>query len=200
MKFLDIKFPDSIASSSSGGPEFSTSIATMQNKNENRNANWQQPRFRYQLSSAIKSKMDYEMVKSFFLICKGREFSFRFKDFADYKIEKQFLAQVEEGVREIQVFKSYAIGSLSYKRKITKIVPNSLELLIDSNVLGGNDFTIDYNTGIITLKDNITTNSKLYISCEFDVQVRFDADNLLASFQNAYSISLPEISLIEVFN
>ncbi|MEN9782525.1 MAG: hypothetical protein RL208_678 [Pseudomonadota bacterium] len=200
MKFLDIKFPDSIASSSSGGPEFSTSIATMQNKNENRNANWQQPRFRYQLSSAIKSKMDYETVKSFFLVCKGREFSFRFKDFADYKIEKQFLTKVESGVKEVQIFKTYAMGNLSYKRKITKIVPNSVLLFADSNVVDSSLFTVDNNTGIITLKDGITINSNLYISCEFDVQVRFDTDNLLASFQNAYSISLPEITLIEVFN
>ena len=91
MKYIDIDFPEELYEYFSGGAEFSTSIATMKNKKEIRNRNWDNPRFKYRLQYKECNDDIYRKLHSFFILCGGKEMAFNFIDSKDHELKNQIL-------------------------------------------------------------------------------------------------------------
>ena len=189
--FYEIQLPPEIAYGSSGGPEFFTDIVTSGSGLEQRSINWLQARARYNLAPAIKTKAQLEYLIKFFRLCHGKAIGFRFKDWTDYKIEKQLIAIGDGKNCEFQLIKNYSIAEFKFIRKITK--PVKVKIYCEGLLV---ETEIDYATGII--KFTKPPKGKIYAEAEFDVPVRFDIDHLNFSIETANSFAHHEIPLVEI--
>ncbi len=107
--FIDINFPEDIACGSSGGPEYLTSVAMSAGGHEQRNANWSNPRMRFNVVPGVKNQEQlYELI-SFFRLCQGKAFGFRFKDWSDYQAEDEKIGVSDGQTEQYQLCKWYLL-------------------------------------------------------------------------------------------
>lgn len=191
--FYEIQLPPEIAYGSSGGPEFFTDIVTNHGGFESRNINWLQARNRYNLAPAIKTKAQLEHLLKFFRLCHGRAIGFRFKDWTDYKIEKQLIAVGDGENHQFQLIKNYGFAELNFTRKITKPVKNTVKIYCGGLYV---ETEIDYASGIIKFAK--APKGEIYAEAEFDVPVRFDIDHLSFAIETANSFAHLDIPLVEI--
>lgn len=141
------------------------------------------------------------MVLKFFYVMRGRATAFRFKDWSDFKIANQEIG-VGDGVKTaFQIIKVYDLGLQTYTRQIKKLKANSItvKLVVGATVTPTIDFTVDNNTGIITMNVAPPVGTKVVIDCsEFHVPVRFDVDEMPLTLEAFEVESWDGISLIEV--
>lgn len=196
MSFHEVRFPEDISFGSSGGPEFSTNIVAVQSGHEQRNINWSQARARYNVTHAIKSQSQLDVLIQFFRARQGRAFAFRFKDWADYSAEGQAIA-VADGIKtEFQLVKNYVSGATSLGREITKPVIGTVKIYVNGQEI--KDVTVDYTNGKISFDTPPETEDIITADFEFDVPVRFDSDIISSRFDDYGVSSVSGIPLIEV--
>lgn len=182
--FIDIKFPDSVSYTSIGGPQFSTKITSLRTGGEIRSPQWETSKSKYVINQVFKTKEQIDEIVAIFYIVKGKAYSFRFKDWMDFSATKQKISKVvtsTETENILQIEKSYEFNNNTISRKITKIVPNSEIVYYQDNILNKDTYIIDNTNGTLTIENSIDI-ELLCISFEFDVEVRFDIDNLHISF------------------
>lgn len=177
------RFPENIAVGAVGGPVFSTSVVVTTSGDEWRDALWQYPLHRWDVSQGVKKQADFQEVRAFFLTMQGRRHGWRFKHWADYQaahsgIESGVVAEITSTTFQLQ--KRYTAGSQSMLRKILKPIAAGFELK-DSGVTLTltTNYTINTVTGVITTTSPRTA-ANLTWSGSFDVPCRFDTDSLEA--------------------
>ena len=181
-----------------GGPEFYTRILTLRNGHERRNANWLGMKHRFVLPFQNITDNDYlAYLKSVFVACAGRAESFRAKDWSDFTATAQSLGNAPAGSAAVQLVKTYAFGSTTYSREITK--PVSATVYQNAVAKAG---TLDDQTGLFTPSTAWTEGDPLTADFEFRVPVRFASDVLSISIDNRrgqdYAMN-GSIELVEVF-
>lgn len=196
MNYLDIDFPQELSYCFAGGAEFCTSLATAKNKQEVRNDNWQEPRFKYNLLYKYCSNAVYDKLQSFFFICKGQKYSFNFLDTNDNTIISQIIGIADGEKDKFEIFKTYSYGIHSFNRKIYKT--KNEKIFIDRELIDAKKYSI--SNGILTFQNNYipTNGSIITISATFFVVVRFCNDFLPIISNNKFSKELPDITLLEV--
>ncbi|MCH9754201.1 MAG: DUF2460 domain-containing protein, partial [Alphaproteobacteria bacterium] len=125
--FLENRFPTDISYGVSGGPCFDTEIVETHSGTEYRNIRTPYGRNKYNIASGIKTQNQLDEVINFFRVVKGKGIGFRFKDWLDYKVEKQFLGYSDGKVKKMQLTKIYSLGTSNEIRKITKLVKGTIE-------------------------------------------------------------------------
>lgn len=195
--FIEERFPVDISFGSNGGPAFSTNVIATSNGQEYRNANWEMPLSKYDISYGVKNQSQLEQLLSFFNICKGRAIGFRFKDWLDYKVVNQQLSLTSHVSEFFQMTKRYAIGDTVMERKITKPVRGSAAMLYHNKPVDPKLYEIDYTTGIVNLKDRFNM-TELFISFHFDIPARFDSDTLNVTIESPNSFSCSDIAIVEI--
>lgn len=202
--FVDIRLPDDVERGATGGPGFNTTIVTLDSGFERRNSNWAQARASYDIGYGIEYKEDMEDVIKFFYARRGKAVGFRFKDWADYEMPDQTIAiGVNADTRlTFQLFKRYADDGGFYDRVIRKPVIDSEAVSRGGTLItkgpGPMQYTIDYNTGIITLGSELNEDEVLAARCQFDVPVRFDTDKLNITMETFQAGSIPSIPIVEL--
>lgn len=193
-------------------PRYNTSITVGNNGQEVRNANWQDPLYRYNAAFNIKTYEDIETITAFFHAVKGREQSFLVKDHADYSIERTQIGVGDGVTQNFQLIKVYvnAVAG-NYTRTITK--PKQTEgaggvrVWVNNVELATSAFSFSSSTGIINIPSAPTSTHIVEASCdEFYVPVRFDTDELpvnlltfwLSSGSPVSNVEIPDIPLVEV--
>lgn len=146
MAFDEVQFPSNISYGSSGGPQFNTSIVVLDSGIESRNINWAKSRAKYNVAYGIRTDADLQAVQRFFLARHGRAYGFRYKDWLDYSVTQEPLAQT--GAPTVQLIKTYTSGPRSYVRQITKPIAG---ITMRRNASPFSSFTLDTTTGILTL-------------------------------------------------
>lgn len=196
MNYLDIDFPDDLAECFNGGAEFLTSIAITKNKQEVRNSNWNNARFKYNLMYKNCSENLYKKLQSFFLICNGRKIAFNFKDKNDYQIQNQVIGIGDGETKSFEIYKNYSYQELTFKRQIFKL--KNTTILINNIEIDSQYFTV--NNGILCFTDEKIPEigDTITINADYYVIVRFDNDYLPITKHKHDCIELPDISLIEV--
>ncbi len=196
--FLDIRLPEDISYNAVGGPEFSTNIVVLKNSSEERNVNWERPRYNYSIGYDRLNKEKAEKLLAFFYMVRGRGYSFRLKDWFDYQAKDQKLISTITS-SSYQLIKKYKIGDISYDRVITKptkgtlIIKNGAVILVE-----GKDYTANYQNGIVKILPSTGTDvTKLTTNFEFDVPVRFDSDTLDLVNDSFRLYSWKSVKLIE---
>ena len=192
--FHNVRFPEDISYGSSGGPGFNTSIIDLASGHEQRNINWSLARAKYDAQYGIKTREEMEQVLDFFYARRGRAYGFRFKDWMDFRIERQSIG-VAGPTNVLQTYKRYEpLTAYFYDRPILKIVPGTVSLWANGVPQASNRVNTD--TGIVNTAT--LSGQTIEIECEFDVPVRFDVDDINIAHDDWELMSWPSIPLIEL--
>jgi uncharacterized protein (TIGR02217 family) len=193
--FLEIRLPENISLAAEGGAQYSTDVVTSATGYEYRNVNWINSRAKYNLAPAICSEDELSELISFFRICKGKAIGFRFKDFSDFRVNDQLIANGDGLTKTFQLMKSYQLGALEEIRNISKPVEGKISIKIDGKSV---DFKCDFTTGKIDFEHAPYIGAGIYADFEFDVPVRFDTDHLSSSLQAYVEQNIKDIPIVEL--
>jgi len=196
MGFVETQFPTDISYGSSGGPEYATDVVATNSGHEQRNANWEQARARYNVAHGVKTKAQLDALIAFFRARKGRAYGFRFKDWTDFQATETL--GTGDGITTIyQLRKSYLSGGVTETRIIRKPVLGTVQVY-KNGALQTTGVGVNSSTGEVTFVTAPAVGQVISASFQFDVPVRFDTDRLSASL-DAYGIhSWLDIPLVEV--
>ena len=213
MAFRDQQLPTDIEQRATVTHGFNTTIVQTLSGYEDRNQNWAQTRVRANIAYAIREKQNLEAVVAHFHAMRGPRDSFRFKNWQDYRVEDlsdvndaQLIGIGDAAEVDFQITRLYEAGSFNYSKEVTKPISGTL-LVYDNGVLqtegGGNDYTVDYLTGIITFNSAPASLNEIRVKCEYDLAMRFEDDELSVLAQiylsTGYELeAVPDITLIEV--
>ena len=201
--FHEVQFPSNISYGASGGPGFNTTVLTLASGFERRNINWSLARAQYDVAHGLKSQDELNVLIEFFVARRGKAYGFRFKDWADFQLPfpgdaTPVMMTTDGTTATFHLRKVYQDTGNSYTRTLNKIVSGTLTVYNNGAVT--TDYTADLNTGIVTLGNTTkaTTGHVISATCEFDVPVRFDIDELKASITDYGIFAWGQIPLIEV--
>ena len=207
MSFLENpRFPDKIAYGSTFVPSFSTTIIETASGFEQRNRNWEMPRYRFEVGMGIKTLDDYYELLDFFHAVGGMAYGFRFKNWMDYKscqpnktiTPLDQLIGIGDGViKEFQLKKTYVKGLLTTERLIAKPIANTVKIALNYQAVS--NWQLDSNTGLITFESPPPKQATITAGFEYDAPCRFDSDELPITIEQVnlgnMSVVLKEIRI-----
>ncbi len=195
--FDEVRFPEDISFGAVGGPVFNNEVIETLSGNEMRNATQTLAKRRYRINYAMKDKEEKELLLNFFHARNGKSKGFRFKDWSDFTVKKEFLGFYHPDKTLFQFRKTYKSGASKYVRKISKVVKDSVHIYVnDQEIRKG--FHICYNTGTLCFVNKMKLGNKIHASFEFDVPVRFDVDYLPIVCEKGDLFSCKDLQLIEI--
>lgn len=198
MSFHDVRFPEDLSFGAVGGPRFKTTVVTTAGGLEQRNQDWEQVRAEYDVSQNIKTQEELDKLLDFFYARRGRTYGFRFKDWADYKLDNN-IAVGDGSKASFPIKKVYNSGGFVYERQITKPVSGSLTEVRFDGVATGQG-SLNDSTGKIVFPVPPADGVVIAVTLEFDVPVRFDTDQMAISLENFELFSWGQIPLKELKN
>ncbi|MEW5708783.1 MAG: DUF2460 domain-containing protein [Pseudomonadota bacterium] len=141
-----------------GGPEYSTDVVVVQSGYEKRNVNWAASRGRWELGERRIRRSELETIIAFFRAVKGRAYGFRWKDWADYQATTTTgrLGTLGQGtgLPSYQLYKRYALGSLTEDRAIKKPVSGTVTVYRNGGAVtfgsSPGQVSLDVTTGLVT--------------------------------------------------
>ena len=192
--FIEERLLDLVAYGFTGGATFSTTRAELFSGIVSRNAERTRPLYRYSAPYESIASENHDILIQTYNACLGRLYGFRFKDWADFTIINEPIGTATGDPSEtMQLIKTYTFGPVSTVRPIIKPVDGSLTLYADGLEIAS---VLDATTGIVTF-DAVAAQA-ITATCEFDVPVMFDSDQLSFSFVN-WKAHSTDISLVEDF-
>jgi len=210
MLFHEIRFPTNISKGATGGPERRTDIITLSSGFEERNSRWADSRRSYNAGYGVRGLDDMNAVLAFFEERRAQLYGFRWKDYADFRsglpsaspsAADQFVATGDGASATFQLIRTYGSQFAPYARAIRKPVQGTLLVAVAGTVWAeGAAFTADYTTGLITFAAASIPAAGAAITAgyEFDVPVRFNADQIEVNVQSFMAGSIPHIPIVEV--
>lgn len=194
------RFPETVSNGAQGGPTFKTDVWEGHTGLEQRTAKWSRARHKYNVGLAIRSKTDMDAVREIFSLARGRATGFRFKDWTDYTITNGNIGTGNGSTTVYDIVKKYTHGAYTYTRRILKPVSGTLLVYVNSVLkTETTDYTVDYTTGEITFLAAPTSTHPITVTCEFDVPVRFDTDNIMpehAGYQSEVNDNIPLVEIL----
>lgn len=202
------RFPDDIAYGSAGGPGFKTFVFEGHSGVEQRNQAWSIARAAYDVSYGIRDKTDMDTVREFFYAQRGKFIGFRFKDWGDYELTQEVIGQGDAAETVFQTIRTYSQGPTAndYVRTILKLVTGTVIVRVDGVVqtigAGALEVDVDFDTGILTFGvSNVPGNGlDIDVTCEFDVPVRFDIDQMSAQHDGFLQETWSSIPIVEILD
>lgn len=212
--FVDERLDTFIEKGAKGGPNFLTTVIELSNSYEQRNQEWVYARQAWDISYGIQSPAEFQQVVNMFYACRGRQFGFRFQDWSDYTVgdplnyvisSAQAIGTGNALNQTFQIFKRYFSPQQTtfYDRPITRpqhTTPVSSMAVYLNGVkkTEGTDYTVNYDTGVITFASPPGSGVVVSVSCFFDVPVRFDSDSFIQNLEWSGAIELPTIKILEL--
>jgi uncharacterized protein (TIGR02217 family) len=207
--FHDVRFPTDLSLGATGGPVRRTEVITLASGKEQRNSRWANSRRRYNLGYGIKTVNDLHRVLEFFEERRGRLFGFRFRDPMDCKscapgdvptAGDMLLGTGDGSTASFALFKHYGLQETGYMRTIQKPVEDSLLVAVDNVPTPPSDFTFNSETHALVFNANAipASGSTITAGFEFDVAVRFDADEIIVNLSHFEAGDIPSIPIMEV--
>lgn len=207
--FHDVRFPVNLALGSTGGPVRRTEIISLGSGREQRNTRWVNSRRRYNAGYGIKTLTDLQTVIEFFEERRGRLFGFRFRDPLDWKssgadapigASDQEIGTGDGTTAGFQLIKTYGEGTAGYKKKIVKPVEDTVQVAINQVPISSENFTVSTQTGVVMFDSGAVPEQDQIITAgfEFDIPVRFDADEITVNLSHFEAGNIPSIPLVEL--
>ena len=210
MAFHEVRFPVDISSGARGGPERRTEIVQIASGYEERNQRWANSRRRYDAAYGVQTVNDVFAVVEFFEERRARLHGFRWKDYGDYKScdPSSTVSSVDQDIAigdgvtaAFQIIKTYGSVYAPWERDIKKPVSGTVLVSVDTvDQVLNTDFVLDTTTGIITfLAGSIPAyGASIAAGYEFDVPVRFDADQLLVTHEAGDLSVIDSVPIVEI--
>jgi uncharacterized protein (TIGR02217 family) len=179
---------------------YSTNVVSVDSGGEQANALWDQPLLQFQWSREHLSMAavgitpaDIGELIAFLRNVRGRAYPFLLTDWTDRSTRRdgqagagyavsaadQGLGTGDGAVQAFQLVKRYPIGSVTPVpvRPLTRPRPGTVRIAVDgTEQTEGVDFTVDVDTGILTLASPPAPGLAVTGGCEFYVPVRLDTD------------------------
>lgn len=194
--FHNVYLPHFLAVHAKGGPSFSTSHVITASGREVRNSDRYNAIQEYVIDGCRLGKEQFVEFNSFFRARMGKRFSFRLRDYADCLLKDQVIGVGDGQIIKFQIYKTYHSDINAYRRRITKIDSNHLDITLDDIRI---DPVVDYNSGIITLSRPLIHSKELILrNGVFDVEVRFVSDEFKYHIHQDGSVMIDNLGLIEV--
>lgn len=206
MAFHEVSFPTEIAYGSSGGPLRRTDIITLDSGFEERNTSWAKSRHKFNVSYGVKTYDTLHTLKEFWEARKGPLNGFRFKDFSDFRSvgpqtaiadTDQLLGSGDTVEVDFQLIKTYTSSGYTYVRTIDKPITGTVIVSLN-DVSQPSGWTVDVTTGIITFSSPPGGGVSVKAGYEFEVPVRFAADEIIINLEAFNHGVLDDIFLLEV--
>jgi uncharacterized protein (TIGR02217 family) len=173
MAFLEApRFPENVSFGFSGGPGYLTEVIEVNSGDESRNQVWSQSRHTYEAAHAAREPAQWQPLKAFFHIAKGRANGFRLKDWTDFECPDAagtgVMGQgVGTGTALYQLGKKYTAGTSNTIRNIVKPRQASSSyagvnlyrngILLSYGIAPG-QVAFDESTGLVTFVADSTKN------------------------------------------
>ncbi len=215
--FVDTLFPLGLSTGATVSQEFQTLITRVDNAFETRNPRWNTALRTYTLRTA-RNLQDLETLRDFFVVMRGRQRSFRFKDFQDFSsslwgadaITPDTITALDQNIGTgdgsdvtFQLRKQSTVSGNTINRPITLPVSDTIQVAVGgvalSNAGSPSEFSVNLTTGIVTLLVAAPGNGvAITAGFEFNVPVRFDTDILAAEFVSTFELEVPQVVLREI--
>ena len=199
--FHDVTFPEDVSWGSSGGPQFKTHVFTSFRGFEKRNIEWSQPMMRFNVAFGVKTDDQMLRLIDFFNARQGQANGFRYKNWANFKIQNAPIATGDGYSTRLPLYKFYGFNGARHYKRLRKIARGSVrgvQLYIEPGTEGV-DYTIDYDSGEIAVHEPIPYGKPIYAqNLEFHEPVRFTDDNIQIIIDAYNSSSLSTLELLSV--
>jgi uncharacterized protein (TIGR02217 family) len=191
-----------------GGLSFRTTAIATNSGYEKRNQQWAIPLGAWQLGdrSGENALTDdqYKYLSSFHLAMRGSAKIFLYKDWNDFQLDREQIGVGNGSNKNFQLTKTYRVGAESFVRPIKCPKLEGAIVQVGAARLGRSDYSLNQDTGILTLNTAPFNGEPVFVSCDFFVPCRFEQDKLEARFEMAdvdqgirlYGIS--SLSVVEV--
>lgn len=194
------RIEEEISYGSKGGPGFKTSVFASESGFEGRSQNWTYSRGRWEISKSIRDTLDMDVVRALYYNAYGRARGFRFKDWSDYQMTRGVIGTGDGTTQLFKIKKLYGTGSYQYTRRLFKPVTGTVSVYVNNVLKLSSTYTLSTTLGTITFDAlNIPALGHVVdVTCEFDVPVRFDTDEMQASAEIHDIQSWGNIPIIEI--
>ncbi|MFV0622958.1 TIGR02217 family protein [Sphingomonas sp. ac-8] len=195
--FDDVRFPLALGREAEVAPEMSTAIVTSAGGSEKRNADWAEPRTRYDVGPGVRSEADIATLLDFFRARMGPARAFRLSDPFDHASADEVAATDQAiGVGDdiataFPLVKHY--GAMT--RRITRPVAGSVRVAIDG--VETQRFSL-VHAGVVALDAAPPHGAVVTAGYRFDVPVRFAEDRLTVNRATFRAGAAPSVPLVEV--
>jgi uncharacterized protein (TIGR02217 family) len=199
--FADVDFPIAIGAEASAAPSFSTNVVTSASGHEQRNANWQQARLRFDAGPGIRGDAELGELLAFFRARRGSAVAFRFRDPFDHS---------SNGMTQVPTALDQAIGTgdgvetrfplvKAYgeeRRRITRPVAGTVRVAVDGEELASGWTLVPL--GVIQFDGPPDEGAEVRAGFLFDTPVRFSEDRLDINRASFLAGEAPSVPLIEI--
>lgn len=197
MAFDEVELPRTMAYGYSAGAKFSTDIVVTGGGNEKRNQNWSKSLHKFEVDVTQMQQTELDELVAFFLARNGRARGFRLYDHADHVC----VASIGTGngtATTFQIVKRYTSGGREYIRPIYKPVASTVVVRVGN--AGASIVTASIQSLGTVVIAAPATGQAVNVSCEFDVPVRFDTDQMFITIEAYEQNNWQGIPLVEVRN
>lgn len=200
--FADEDFPIAIGAEASAAPGFSTNVVTSASGHEQRNANWQQARLRFDAGPGVRGDAELGALLAFFRARRGSAVAFRFRDPFDHSSSgmtgapgalDQVLGAGDGGATRFPLIKAYGDGE---RRRITRPVAGSVRVAVAGEELASG-WTLEAS-GIVQFDEPPDDGAEVRAGFLFDTPVRFAEDRLDINRASFLAGEAPSVPLIEI--
>lgn len=212
MGFHSVRLPTG-SYGSSGGPTFDNAVVDTRSGRRYVVAGRDQPLHRYNIANQVKSHEAAAALRQFYIARGGKANAFLFKDMHDFHSNPanptftaapgtadQRLGYGDGSRTAFQLVKTYSSGPTSLVRPIRKPVTTTVRVWVAGVELSSGAFSVNADTGVVTLASAPTMGQEVRASFEFDVPVSFEEDALDASLDSFGTSSLDDVGLVEVLD
>lgn len=203
MAFDEEQFPTDISRGATARQRRVVDVVTLRSGHEQRNTIWANSRRTYDVALGLRDLEDIYAVMEFWEARRGRLRGFRFKDWADFTSTNptttpsnvdQAMASLTSTTYQLQ--KVYSAASNPWTRTINKPVEGTVIVRDDIGpMVEGTDYIVEYDTGLIYFG---FAPSNPTAGFEYDVPVRFEAEDLEVNVALFDVGSVPAVNMVEV--
>ena len=200
--FADVDFPIAIGAEASASPSFSTNVVTSASGHEQRNANWQQARLRFDAGPGVRGDDELGQLLEFFRARRGSAVAFRFRDPFDHSSNgmtgsptatDQPLGTGDDATTDFPLVKTYGDGE---RRRITRPVAGSVRVSLDGE--GQAAGWVLEPLGVVRFNEPPEAGVEVRAGYLFDCPARFAEDRLDINRASFLAGEAPSVPLIEV--
>jgi uncharacterized protein (TIGR02217 family) len=200
--FADVDFPIAIGAEASAAPGFSTNVVTSASGHEQRNANWQQGRLRFDAGPGVRGDAELGDLLEFFRARRGSAVAFRFRDPFDHSSNSmtgtpialdQLLGVGDGAATSFPLIKAYGDGE---RRRVTRPVAGTVRVAIDGDEQPSG-WTLA-PLGIVQFDEPPDAGAEVRAGFLFDTPVRFAEDRLDINRASYLAGEAPSVPLIEI--
>jgi uncharacterized protein (TIGR02217 family) len=163
-----------------GGPRFSNTKIEVGNGYKQTNIDWAAPLGRWQIGNRTGEtclrEVEAHYLRDFFWARKGSAQPFRYKDWADYKADDEWIGTGDGIKTQFQLIKTYGDQFGSTIREIKKPVLDGFSVFVDADQ--PLTATLNETTGLIQFNFAPAQAARIYATYEFHVPVTFEQDVL----------------------